>query len=207
MRQLSFIWQNGRSGCLEEQDQMGNFSGRLRALFGADSVAARALDTPSDPRRTAPRLRLLTFAVGFAAAFGASLQAGASQYARLDYNLYIGDLFRHSAFIELYDDRPVTTANFLQYVNQGKYTASIMHRLLTGVALQGGGYYPQFMDDASLTPLPYYLNPNARVDLDGNLATPNPTIQNEFTNSPARTNVRGSLSMAQPPGNPSGASS
>jgi cyclophilin family peptidyl-prolyl cis-trans isomerase len=179
--QLSFIRQNGRSGCRQEQDQMGIFSGRFRALF----VAATVLNS---------------------AAVVASA-ASPSQYARLDYNLYIGSAFRHTAFIELFGDRPASTANFLQYVNQGKYTASMMHRLVTGTLLQGGGYYPQFVTDTDLSPVPAYLNSAARVDLDGNLSTPNPTIPNENANSDPHLNTRGTLAMWQPDGSSSGASS
>jgi cyclophilin family peptidyl-prolyl cis-trans isomerase len=130
----------------------------------------------------------------------------ASQFVRLDYNVYTGSIFRHTAFVELFDDRPITTANFLQYVNAGKYDFSMMHRLVPGGVLQGGGFYPQFVSEPQLSPIPYSFNPNAVVDLDGNSATSNPTIVNEFANSPARLNVRGTLAMAQSPGMPNSAS-
>jgi cyclophilin family peptidyl-prolyl cis-trans isomerase len=133
----------------------------------------------------------------------------ASQFVRIDYNIYVPGRFRHTVFLELFDDRPITTTNFLQYVNSGKYDQSIMHRLATGFALQGGGYYPQFVDELhpTLASVPYSLNPAAVVDLDGNSGTSNPSIANEFALSPARLNARGTISMAQSPGNPNSASS
>ena len=85
----------------------------------------------------------------------------------------------------------LTTANFLQYVNGGLFNSSLMHRLAFSLAvapfvLQGGGYYPQYINEP-ITPLQKSLNPNLTVDLDGNYATPNPTVNSEFNNVAAST--------------------
>ncbi len=105
---------------------------------------------------------------------------------------------RGSVFIEFYDDRPLTTANFLQYVNGGLYNNSLMHRLFINnpYVLQGGGYYPQYIDEPA-TLLEKSLNPTATVDLDGNPATANPTVNNEYNNSPPRLNAAGTIAMAK----------
>jgi cyclophilin family peptidyl-prolyl cis-trans isomerase len=81
-----------------------------------------------------------------------------------------------------------------------------MHRLayegpeesLVPFVLQGGGYYPQFVSEAApqLANWPYSFNPTLTVDLDGNPSTPNPTVANEAVNSPARSNVKGTVAMA-----------
>ncbi len=43
--------------------------------------------------------------------------------------------------IELYDDQaPVTVANFLQYVKDGFYDGTIIHRVEPGLVVQGGGF-------------------------------------------------------------------
>jgi cyclophilin family peptidyl-prolyl cis-trans isomerase len=119
----------------------------------------------------------------------------ASQYARLDYNVYTGSIYRHTAFLELFDDRPITTTNFLQYVNGNKYDGMIMHRYVSNFVLQGGGFYPSIISEPQLS-FPYSLNPNATVDLDGNPATQNPTIAGEAGNSPPRSNKKGTIAMA-----------
>lgn len=42
--------------------------------------------------------------------------------------------------IELNEDKaPVTTANFIQYVNDGFYGGTIFHRVISGFMVQGGG--------------------------------------------------------------------
>src|SRR5882724_246944 len=44
--------------------------------------------------------------------------------------------------VELYDaDKPVTVQNFIRYVQNGLYTNSIMHRVVTNFIIQGGGIF------------------------------------------------------------------
>jgi cyclophilin family peptidyl-prolyl cis-trans isomerase len=43
--------------------------------------------------------------------------------------------------IKLYsDDAPLTVANFLSYVRQGRYDHTVIHRIVKGFVIQGGGY-------------------------------------------------------------------
>ncbi len=136
--------------------------------------------------------------------------ARADSFVEFDYNISLATRARGSVFIELFDDRPNTTANFLQYVNAGLYNDTLMHRLAidqtTGnpFILQGGGYYPQYV--AEPDPLSVSLNPNLTVDLDGDYATPNPTVANEFGNAPLRSNVAGTIAMAKLGNDPNSAS-
>ncbi len=134
--------------------------------------------------------------------------AKASQYVELDYNLTLSGHARNSVFLELFDDRPATTANFLSYVNNtsvahGSFTGSFMHRLARNFVIQGGGYYPSFVQEPA--PLNVSLDPNAVIDLDGNLATANPTVNNESGLAPARSNTRGTIAMALINGQPNSA--
>jgi peptidyl-prolyl cis-trans isomerase A (cyclophilin A) len=74
--------------------------------------------------------------------------------------------------VALYDDTaPNTVANFLNYVNDGDYVDSIVHRSIPGFIIQGGGYY----SDLSEVPA-------------------DPPINNEF----GASNVRGTIAMARP---------
>jgi cyclophilin family peptidyl-prolyl cis-trans isomerase len=129
----------------------------------------------------------------------------AHQYVRMDYNLTLNTRSRHSVFLEVFDDRPVTQANFMQYVNLGKYDDSLIHRLSRNFVLQGGGFYPELQLEESL--LSVSLDPDAEVDLDGNPTTNNPTIVNEYQLSPTRSNVKGTVAMAKVSGNPNSATS
>src|SRR5207237_5843556 len=46
-------------------------------------------------------------------------------------------------YIELFDTRtPLTVANFLHYVNTGRYNGTIIHRSVPGFVEQGGGFNP-----------------------------------------------------------------
>ena len=117
-------------------------------------------------------------AIGF---FVAPLRA--NTFVQMDFNISLATRARGTAFIELFDDRPITRDNFLAYVNGGRYNNTLMHRLAfldaptntVPFVLQGGGYYLQYLTEPP--PLDNSLNPNAKVDLDGNSGTANPMIQ------------------------------
>ena len=45
--------------------------------------------------------------------------------------------------IELDDEKaPLSTANFLSYVNKGHYDGTVFHRVIKGFMIQGGGFEP-----------------------------------------------------------------
>jgi len=75
--------------------------------------------------------------------------------------------------LELVDDAPVTTANFLTYVEEEFYDGTIFHRVIADFVVQGGGVLP---DGTQKT------------------ATHDPIV-NEF--SPSRSNIRASVAMAK----------
>jgi cyclophilin family peptidyl-prolyl cis-trans isomerase len=141
--------------------------------------------------------QILGWCLGVAAIFVvlAPVAARANQFVNLDYNLTLSNRSRDSVFIELFDDRPLTRDNFMQYVNAGLYNNTIMHRLVPGFVLQGGGFEKHFLYEPE--PLNVSLDPTAVVDLDGDYLTGNPTVLNEFNNSPSRSNLRGTLAMAK----------
>ena len=85
--------------------------------------------------------------------------------------------------IALFSNRtPVTRQNFLNYVNAGRYTNSVIHRSVPGFVIQGGGYT---------------FNGNFV-----NVPTDAPIV-NEFGVS----NTLGTISMAKVGGNPNSATS
>jgi cyclophilin family peptidyl-prolyl cis-trans isomerase len=136
--------------------------------------------------------------------------ARADSFVELDYNIFLSNRVRSTVFIQLFDDRPLTVANFLQYVNGSYYDDTMMHRLALDstthlpFVLQGGGYYPNYLTEPA--PLDVSLNPNAVVDLDGIPSTANPTVVNEFNNAPPRSNVKGTIAMAKLGADPNSAS-
>ena len=75
---------------------------------------------------------------------------------------------------------PATAANFLAYVDGGRYTNSIMHRSVPGFVVQGGG----FTDKSLAAAIPQF-----------------PAVVNE----PGNTNVRGTIAMAKLGGDPNSA--
>ncbi len=91
--------------------------------------------------------------------------------------------------VQLYDTAaPITVANFLNYVNSGRYEDSFFHRLAPDFVLQGGGFTFDETADPQIAP----------VESFG-------TIQNEF--DPLRSNLRGTLAMAKQSGNVNSATS
>jgi cyclophilin family peptidyl-prolyl cis-trans isomerase len=188
---------------------MGTFFKRLGAgwlgsLLRVGAICPRLRRRELAPLPIAKRPLLI-----LVAAMGMAADASANTIVRLDYNRPLANRLRRTAFIELFDDRPLTRDNFLQYVDGGLYDNSLVHRLARNFVLQAGGYYPQFQEEPSL-PSPEVklsLNPDYQIDLDGNLSTPNPTVVNEYGNSPTRSNVRGTVAMARRGGMPNSADS
>ena len=88
--------------------------------------------------------------------------------------------------IELFDDvTPVTVANFLNYVNSGRFNNSLIHRSKPGFIIQGG-----------------FLTCDPQTSCIKPIIT-DATIQNEFSVS----NTRGTVAMAKVGGDPNSASS
>ncbi|SFI21481.1 peptidylprolyl isomerase [Nitrosomonas sp. Nm34] len=56
--------------------------------------------------------------------------------------------------IELDSDKaPITTQNFLNYVNNGHYDNTLFHRVIDGFMIQGGGYEPGMKQKKTLAPI------------------------------------------------------
>jgi peptidyl-prolyl cis-trans isomerase A (cyclophilin A) len=87
--------------------------------------------------------------------------------------------------VNLYDNAtPQTVANFLAYVNDGNYSASVFHRSDSGFIIQGGGF-------------------------TFDMAIPLDEIEKResVTNEPDFSNVRGTIAMAKLGGQPDSATS
>ncbi|MEM8864369.1 MAG: peptidylprolyl isomerase [Planctomycetota bacterium] len=126
-----------------------------------------------------------------------------STFVAIEFNIPIFTNSLDTVFIELFDDRPLTRDNFLQYVDGELYDNTFFHRLAQGFVLQGGGFIEDVQFEPSL--LNASLNPDSRVDLDGDPLTSNPSVANEFSNTPLRLNTVGTLAMAKLGGDPDSA--
>ena len=80
----------------------------------------------------------------------------------------------HGVFtVELFEqEAPLTVANFLQYVDDGFFDGTIVHRIVPGFVIQGGGLTADFVQKKTRAP-----------------------VKNEATNG--ERNERGTLSMAR----------
>ncbi|MCE1244573.1 peptidylprolyl isomerase [Oryzomicrobium sp.] len=55
---------------------------------------------------------------------------------------------------ELYADKaPKSTANFVQYANDGFYNGTIFHRVIDGFMIQGGGFTPEMNQKPTRAPI------------------------------------------------------
>jgi cyclophilin family peptidyl-prolyl cis-trans isomerase len=98
--------------------------------------------------------------------------------------------------VELMDtDKPVTTANFIRYVQTGAYTNMFLHRCIPGFIVQGGGF----------------LITNSVADTNDFLVYDNVvnygTITNEYLVGPHVSNTYGTIAMAKVGSDPNSASS
>lgn len=72
----------------------------------------------------------------------------------------------------LHEEAPISAENFLKYVDAGFYDGTIIHRVVPGFVVQGGGFTAEMKEKET-----------------------NPPITNEADNG--RKNLRGTLSMAR----------
>ncbi|WAS90803.1 peptidylprolyl isomerase [Nannocystis punicea] len=61
---------------------------------------------------------------------------------------------------------PITTANFIHYVESGFYDGTIFHRVIDGFVIQGGGFTPDLAEKPTDPPIPLEISP-ALKHVDG----------------------------------------
>lgn len=85
--------------------------------------------------------------------------------------------------VELFDDKPVTTQNFIRYVQSGAYQNLFFHRWLPGFVIQGGGYV--------------VVNRGTTNEFLGSVPTLFGPITNEFKVGRNVSNTFGTIAMAK----------
>jgi cyclophilin family peptidyl-prolyl cis-trans isomerase len=113
-------------------------------------------------------------AVGLMCAYFCTVRAG----TLVQFRTVLGEVE-----VELFDqEKPITTQNFLRYLNEGAYRDSFYHRAEHNFVIQGGGYAVANRGATNA----YVLT-----------ITNHPPITNEFNVPPFRSNVYGTIAMAK----------
>ncbi len=63
------------------------------------------------------------------------------------------------------DKAPLSTANFLAYVNKGHYDNTVFHRVIPGFMVQGGGFAPGMEQKSADAPIQNEANNGLRNEL------------------------------------------
>ncbi|WP_269624021.1 DUF4214 domain-containing protein [Prochlorococcus marinus] len=100
-------------------------------------------------------------------------------------------------FVEIYNDQnqtnkttPITANNFIEYVSDGSYNQTLIHRLVSNFVIQGGGYtWPSFSSNESGG---YPIGVKSK---------------GEIINEPINSNLMGTIAMAKVSGQPNSATS
>lgn len=67
------------------------------------------------------------------------------------------------SFVLKLDERaPITVKNFLAYVDSGHYVGTVMHRIIPGFVVQGGGYDLQYHLKSTLPPIALETSPELK---------------------------------------------
>ena len=84
--------------------------------------------------------------------------------------------------IKLYEDKaPITTANFIKYVNDGFYNGTIFHRVMDDFMIQGGGFYPDLTQKTPTYPsINFEIKPELK-HVDGAVAMARTSDSNSAT--------------------------
>lgn len=96
----------------------------------------------------------------------------------------LGAETRHIDLALLSDEAPQTVANFLAYLDAGRYAANFFHRSVPGFIIQNGGFF--FLNDTTFDAVPTF----------------DPVV-----NEPGLSNTRGTVAMAKLGGDPDSATS
>ena len=111
----------------------------LKATLTASAYHARMPDAARSAMQRLLALLvllLLPFALSAQAARQATATPSAQPHPQVVLHTTAGDIT-----VELYPDKaPKSVANFLQYVREGFYSGTVMHRAIAGYMLQGGLY-------------------------------------------------------------------
>lgn len=109
---------------------------------------------------------VVAFFVALTATLGSSIAAGhAQEVTRAKIQTTMGDII-----VELFvKDAPATTENFLTYATDGQYDRTLMHRVVKGFVVQGGGYSTLYTERVLRDPIPYEGD-NQRKNLRGTIA-------------------------------------
>jgi cyclophilin family peptidyl-prolyl cis-trans isomerase len=78
------------------------------------------------------------------------------------------------------DKAPITTDNFLTYVNEGFYTNTIFHRVIPKFMIQGGGFSAAGVQKATHTPI-VLESTNGLSNLRGSIAMARTNVDNSAT--------------------------
>lgn len=129
-----------------------------------------------------PRTMVVLAALALQVATGLASHAG----TLVRFRTVFGDML-----VELLDEeKPATVANFLRYVESGRWTHLFTHRIAPGFVAQAGAFV--VLDDPVSGPGFVRISDFGRVT-------------NEFNTGPRRSNVYGTIAMAKKAGDPNSA--
>lgn len=104
-----------------------------------------------------------TSATGGAAGAGTGGAAGADSGTTKP--TVVMDTSMGKIVIELEPDKmPITTANFLSYVDEGFYSGTIIHRVIPDFVIQGGGFSPGLVKKTTKAPITLETSPDILHD-------------------------------------------
>jgi cyclophilin family peptidyl-prolyl cis-trans isomerase len=106
-----------------------------------------------------PIFIFLLFLFTSSSSFATEISTSATQ-TRVKLQTSLGDII-----IELDEQKaPITTKNFLQYVESGYYNGTIFHRIIPGFMAQGGGFDSNFQKKVTRAPIKNESNNGLKND-------------------------------------------
>ncbi len=88
--------------------------------------------------------------------------------------------------VELFEDKPITTGNFIHLAESGRYINTYFHRSVSNFVAQGGGFSIDLADRVSTTPFERHF-----------YVTNFGVIKNEYSDGQRYSNTYGTIAMAR----------
>lgn len=158
------------TGCVADKSETS--SGETSAAEGTGTGTGTSTGTAAEPTSSGTTAE----PTSSGSSTGAAPAGCDVDYPRVRITTSMGDMVVMLDAVNI----PITTANFIKYVEAEFYAGTIFHRVIDGFVIQGGGYTPDLQEKPTDPPIPLEIVPGAK-HVDGAIAMARTDVKDSAT--------------------------